>query len=99
MTPEEKKAAMDQRNLDICACYVNGASLAETCSKFKLGRQRVRMILEAAGVWRPYRKSERIVHLGVTVSQETKDKLNAAAEAAGESASKFTSDLLEEKLA
>ena len=94
MTPDEKKDQMTARNAAICAYYANGATLAQTASRFQLGRQRVAQILQAGGVWRPYVKNGRTKFLGVTVSEETKDALKAKADANGVSVSKFTSDVL-----
>jgi hypothetical protein len=95
MTNEEKRIQMEERNAALCAYYTEGHKLAECSSKFKLGRQRVQQILEKAGVWKPYEKSKRDNHLGVTVTTETKEKLKAKADAAGKSVSRFSSEILE----
>ena len=95
MTPDERKAQMNERNAAICAYYEQGHKLAECASRFKLGRQRVLQILQAAGVWHPYVKSDRTLHLGVTVSPEAKRDIEAAAGMKGVSVSQFAADALE----
>lgn len=98
MTPDERKAQMNERNAAICDYYQQGHKLAECASRFKLGRQRVLQILQAAGVWRPYVKSKRTEFLGVTVSEATKENLKTAADARGVSVSQFTADALDDAL-
>lgn len=95
MTSEEKRLKMEQRNLDLCIYYKQGHKLSECASKFGLGRQRVQQILQAANVWTPYQKSCRTQFLGVSVSEDTKTKLEALAEQKGVSVSKLTSDELD----
>lgn len=95
MTNEEKREKLERRNLDICAYYVAGHRLSECASKFGLGRQRVQQILQAGNVWKPYARSDRTKFLGVSVSEQTKTKLEALAESRGVSVSKLTSDELD----
>lgn len=95
MTSDEKAAQMKQRNDAICAYYREGHKLAECASRFKLGRQRVLQILQAAGAWRPYEKNGRDKHLGVTVTGQLHADLKEAAAERGVSTSKLVSDILE----
>lgn len=89
---------MKARNDAICAYYQAGNRLANTASKFKLGRQRILQILQHRGVWKPYErtKGNRTEFLGVTVTPETKDGLTKLADEKGISVSKLTSDVLDE---
>ena len=96
MTPEEKQAQMDERNVAICLYYNGGHKLSETASHFKMGRQRVLQILKKGGVWKPYVKSKRDKFLGLTVTEETKDALRERAEERGVSVSRFVADKLDE---
>lgn len=98
MTPEERKMQREARDKAICDRYQQGHKLAEVASHFKLGRQRVLQILQAAGVWRPYVRGNRTEFLGVTVSEDAKERLKAAADAKGVSVSQFTADALDEAL-
>jgi transposase len=96
MTPE-KRAELDERNARIVRYYQDGHSISECGVEFRLGRQRVQQILKEAGAWKPYQKSDRTEFLGVSVSAETKTRLNAIADKRGvRSVSKLTSDLLDE---
>ena len=98
MTPEEKHSHRQQRNAAIVAYYRAGYKLKDCASRFTLGRQRVVQILQAAGVWQPYVKGHRTTFLGVNLTAETKDALRQKASAEGKSASKFVSDVIEERL-
>lgn len=95
MTTAEKQANMATRNAEICAYYADGHKLSECASRFKLGRQRVLQILQAAGAWKPYVRTDRDQFLGVTVTKPTKDALFEEAERKGVSVSKLTSDILD----
>ncbi len=95
MTPEERQRQMTERNAAICAYYIEGHTLRECASHFRLGRQRTQQVLEAGGVWKPYIKSDRSKFLGVTVTEETKAALRERAENEGISMSRFASDLIE----
>lgn len=90
---------MTERNASICRYYQDGHSLKECASHFTLGRQRIKLILQAGNVWRPYVKGERTQFLGVNVSEETKGALKEKADAAGKSVSRFASDALDEVVA
>lgn len=91
LTPEE----IIQRNKDICASYAAGWRVSQVARQFKLDRQRVRQILQEAGVWRPYQKTERVHHLGVMVTADTREALKEKAEAEGMSVSQLASTALE----
>ena len=95
MTPEEKQARMDQRNVDICLYYKDGHKLSECASPFQLGRQRILQILQKGGVWKPYEKMKRDKFLGVTVKDETHLALKERAVEEGTSVSRFVSDHLD----
>lgn len=95
MTPEEKVTQMNERNAAICACYLAGNKPGVVASKFRLGRQRVLQILQAAGAWKPYEKGDRTWFLGVNISEETKAALERRATAEGKSVSRFVSDRLD----
>ena len=99
MTTEEKANQMTTRNAAIAAHYQAGHKVREIASEFKLGRQRIMQVLQAAGVWKPYVKGERTKFLGVNVSEETKDGLKAKADEAGKSVSRFASDVLDAAVA
>lgn len=90
---------MDERNAAICAYYKEGHNLRQCASRFKIGRQRVLQILQAAKAWHPYVKSGRTKHLGVTVTEETKRKLEELAARKDASVSRYASDRLEEVVA
>ena len=95
MTDTEKQMQREKRDDEIVAYYLEGHKLAQCASKFALGRQRIQIILENKGVWKPYVRSGRDKHLGVTVTQETKDALIEKAEEKGISVSQLVSDTLE----
>lgn len=99
MTNEEKSAAMKTRNDEIVAYYQAGNKLKACASRFKLGRQRIYIILQAAGAWIPYVKGDRTKFIGVNVSQETKEAIASRAEKEGVSVSKFVSDRLDQAVA
>lgn len=96
MTDEEKAKKMTERNSAIVDYYTSGRKLSECASEFKLGRQRILQILQAAKVWTPYVKTTRTKFLGVNVSEVTKKALKVKADEKGESVSKFASDVLDE---
>lgn len=95
MTSDEKATQMAERNAAICAYYLQGRKLSECASHFKLGRQRIQQVLQQAGVWKPYVKSDRTKFIGVTVSEPTKEALQTRAEAEGVSVSRLVSDKLD----
>ncbi len=95
MTDEERTRQMTDRNQQICSRYLSGGSVKQCASEFRLGRQRIMQILQAAGVWKPYVKQGRSKFLGVNVSAETKDALKHKADDAGVSVSRFASDALD----
>lgn len=99
MTDEEKKERMTERNKSICDYYLDGHKLSECASKFKLGRQRVQQIVQAAGVWKPYIKGGRTKFLGVTVTADAKDGLKIRADQKGVSVSQLAADAIDEMLA
>ena len=96
---ESKEASAAERrrlrNEAVCAYYTEGHKLSECASHFRLGRQRVLQILQAAGVWKPYEKGKRTKFLGVSVSEETKSGLRVKAEREGVSVSKLADEILE----
>ena len=96
MTPEEKARQMEARNAAICEFYAEGRSAKQVASKFRIGRQRVYQILNAAGAIIRPRPTRRQKFLGVTITSETKSALEAKAEAEGTSVSKLVSDALDE---
>jgi hypothetical protein len=99
MTNEEKALRMEQRNKEICAFYVAGNDLAACASKFGLKRQRLKQLLEKAGVWRPYEKSKRTKFLGVSLTDEDKVALREEADRDGMSMSALSSEWIRQKLA
>lgn len=99
MSEDEKKARMAQRDAAICAYYKEGHKLAECSSRFRLGKQRILQILQAAGVWKPYEKTKRTKFLGVNVTEETKEALKREADKKGVSVSKLASDKLDATVA
>lgn len=95
MTPEEKQAQMTARNAAICAYYTAGHKVAACASTFRLGRQRVLQILQAAGVWKPYEKQGRDKFLGINVTEQTKIALKDKAGRDGISVSQLASNALD----
>lgn len=85
-----------ERDAAICAYYEEGHKVAQCASRFQLGRMRVIQILQKAGVWRPYVKSDRTQFLGVSVTQEGKAALAREADRQGTSMSAVASDLIED---
>lgn len=100
MTPEEKQAQMEARNLEICQMYLSGASLAECGKKFGLKRQRIKQIVQAAGIWRarPKTSDGRDDFLGVNISESDKQALREEAARRGLSMSQLTAELIREML-
>ena len=96
MTETEKQMQRDLRDDAIVKYYLEGHRVRDCSSKFRLSRQRVHQILNLRGVWKPMTKGERIKHLGVTVTPETKDALKELADAKEMSVSQLVSDHLEE---
>jgi hypothetical protein len=86
---------MQNRNAAICAHYQAGHKLKDCASHFQLGRQRTLQILQRAGVWKPYIKSDRTKFLGVNISEGTKDALRQRADDRGVSVSQLVSDALD----
>lgn len=99
MTPEERKAQMQQRDADIAAYYQAGHSIVECGRRYGLKRQRVLQILKAAEVWKPYVKGDRTQFLGVSVSEPAKAALKQKAEEQGISVSQLTANTIDEMLA
>jgi hypothetical protein len=98
MTREE----LDSRDKDICALYMEGKSLAECGLKYGIGRQRVKQIVEKAGLWRepkPVPLSGRDELLGVLISDDDKKTLRAEARRRGISMSEMTAEWIKNKLA
>lgn len=95
MTPEEKVLQHDKRNEAICKFYLEGNKLAKVASRFKLSRQRVLYILQKAGVWKPYVKTDRNQFLGISVTKETKERLKQKAKDNDTSVSQLISDAAE----
>ena len=100
MTDDEKRAQMIQRDDAIKAYYLEGHTVRECASHFRLNRSRIYQLLCKAGVdtTRPS-KSKRNKFLGVNVSEETKDALKAKADEQGTSVSRFASDALDAAVA
>lgn len=88
--------AHTERNIEICKIYQEGATISALASSFSISRQRVRQIIRAAGVWK--RAALRPIFLGIDVTQETKDKLKAAADSKQTSMSKLASDIINSNL-
>jgi hypothetical protein len=102
MTEEEKRAQMAARDAEICALYLTGASLAECGKKYGLKRQRIKQIVQKAGVWREYVRpptNGRDEFLGVNISEEDKLALRDEAKRRGISMSALTADLIKDMLA
>lgn len=96
MTQEERRA----RDAEICQRYLSGLSLAESGRPFGIGRQRVKQIVQAAGVWRAAKKTNgRDEFLGVNISEEDKQALREEAARRGLSMSALTADLIRDMLA
>ena len=95
MTTEQREK-MNARNAAIVAHHRDGHSIAECGRRFGLKRQRVQQILKKAGAWRPHEPSGRTRFVGVTVTEETKGRLEEMAEEKGTSVSRLTSDALDE---
>lgn len=89
-----------ERNAQICKYYQDGHKLSECASKFKLGRQRVLQILKEGGVWVPYASIPRAkkTFLGVSIDEDTKERLSEKAKEEGVSVSKLTDDILSDAL-
>ena len=85
-----------ERNKQICDYYQAGHKLSECASKFRLGRERTLQILKEGGVWVPYasRPVKKKSFLGVSIEEETKDKLAEKAKEEGVSVSKLTDSIL-----
>jgi len=98
MTPEEKLKQMNERNAAICAFYQKGNSVAKTASVFMLSRDRTYQILHEANILRARVKSTRTLHLGVTVTKETKQALKEKAKQEGKSVSELTAQVLKAML-
>ncbi len=101
MTPEEKQAQMNARNAEICQMYMSGATLAECASRFGVKRQRIKQIVEDAGIWRPYvrpPRSDRDEFLGVNLTEADKDALREEATRRGMSMSSLTATLIRDML-
>lgn len=99
MTPEEKRAQMQQRDAAIVAYYQEGRKLSECASRFRLGRQRVLQILKRADAWRPYVKKNRTNFLGVSISDATKEALRRESERRGVSMSSLSDEAIQKMLA
>ena len=96
MTSEEKNALLQTRNKIICEYYLTGKKLVEVARHFQLGRQRILQILKQGGVWKPYVRSARTRHLGVTVTQDAKDALKKKADEQGISVSQLVADAVDD---
>jgi hypothetical protein len=96
---EGEKMQMEERNKAICEYHSAGHTLAECGLKFGLGKQRILQILQRSGTWTPRARGKRTKHLGVTVTEETKDAIERAAYEHGKSVSRFASEVLEAAVA
>lgn len=85
-----------ERNNVICESYKAGSTLESLAKEFMLSNQRIRQILRKANVWR--RQEPRPVFLGIDVTEDTKDKLRAKADAEGKSVSRLASEAIEQSL-
>ena len=87
------------RNEEICEMYVAGSTLQECGERFSISRERVRQILNKAGVPKQRRtteKSDREVFLGVNLTATTKEALKTKAKKRGVSMSRMVSDEIDE---
>lgn len=96
MTNEERQ----QRNDLICRAYMVGISLAECGRPFGMTRQRVKQIVQEAGLWRtrPRTANNRDQYIGVNLSKEDKAALKAEAARLGVSISAMTSTWIKHRL-
>lgn len=88
-----------ERDMMICNLYLSGESVKEIGKLANLSRQRVYQIVRGAGVQKPetaHLNREELV--GVVMSEDDKRALRAEAEKKGVSMSKWTLDLIKEKL-
>lgn len=92
---------MTLRDEELCQKYVAGHSVQQCAEAYSISRERVRQILRKAGVWKTGIWAFRREFIGVNVTEEVKDALQAKADAEGTSVSKLAAlaleDLVEEK--
>lgn len=103
----------EERNQEMCQCYINGMTLQECGERFHISHERVRQILKQAGVFKNSRAKQQNVglkaglvesdtrdeFLGINISETDKDALRAEAARRGLSMSKLSSDFIKEMLA
>jgi hypothetical protein len=102
MSDDDKKTHMLARNAAICDLYLSGATLAACGKRFGLKRQRIKQIVQEAGIWRepiPHIPDGRDEFLGINISPEDKEALKAEAARTNTSMSALTSDWIRQKLA
>lgn len=90
-----------ERNALICRLYQEGLSQAAISQRIHISRERVRQILNEAGIMRrPQQRSKngRQLFLGVLVTKDVKVALQREAEKRGLSMSELTSTMLGELL-
>src|SRR5678815_4936049 len=107
-----ERAMHEERNHEICDCYINGMTLKDCGKKFKLSPERIRQILRQEGVFKHARArpqtyglkqglvedSSRDEFLGINISEADKDALRAEAKRRGLSMSRLSSDFIKEML-
>lgn len=91
----------EERNKEICQCYINGMTLSECGKKFNLSSERVRQVLRLAGVLKDSRakqQTDRDEFLGINISETDKVALREEAARRGLSMSRLSSDFIKEML-
>lgn len=86
------------RDKALCAYYELTGSTKATAERFCLGRQRILQILKKASVYKPLKKTDRTLFLGIHVNKQTKEGLTALAARQFTSVSELAADVLERKV-
>lgn len=100
MTTERQKK-MAERDALICQMYMEKQSLQHIGKQFGLRRQRIKQIVQKAGLWRERSDAldDRDEFLGINISEADKIALRAEALRSGISMSALSADWIKEKLA